>query len=372
MEEQQQQEMNTASIGGGLTLPPGFRFHPSDNEIVSIYLMNKVHNRGFTSTIIAEVDLNKTEPWDLPQEAKIGEKEWYFFYQKDRKYPSGLRANRATKGGYWKATGRDKEVDNTTQGVVLLIGMKKTLVFYRGKAPKGDKTNWVMHEYRLEGSSRLPDPASASSSASNVLAMKASASKDEWVVCRVFDKTTSIKKMTTPVYKVAMASAEIGQNQNNTPAIPIPMPLQQPLPVPMPMESPILRDFATCPVAPYFPNTGADMPPMMSSMEGIDGTSSLQINDTLFGNSIATPPQMDLYHHMGMGVAAVHMGIGVAGQMDMAATGTDGFDLATPMPPSMASQKDEQANVAKMWSMMSVAGPGSVNPSTERDDIWKY
>ena len=111
------------------------------------------------------------------EEAKIGEKEWYFFYQKDRKYPSGLRANRATKGGYWKATGRDKEVDNTTQGVVLLIGMKKTLVFYRGKAPKGDKTNWVMHEYRLEGSSRLPDPASASSSASNVLAMKASASK---------------------------------------------------------------------------------------------------------------------------------------------------------------------------------------------------
>ena len=49
--------------------------------------------------------------------------------------------------------------------------------------------------------------------------------QDEWVVCRVFDKTTRIKKTTTPAYKVAMAGAEIGQNQNNIPAIPIPMPL---------------------------------------------------------------------------------------------------------------------------------------------------
>ena len=65
-------------------------------------------------------------------EAKIGEKEWY---------STGLRANRATKGGYWKATGKDKEVYNTTQGVLLLVGIKKTLVFYKGRAPRGDKTN---------------------------------------------------------------------------------------------------------------------------------------------------------------------------------------------------------------------------------------
>jgi hypothetical protein len=40
----------------------------SDDEIVSIYLMNKVCNRDkdFTSTAIAEINLNKTEPWDLP------------------------------------------------------------------------------------------------------------------------------------------------------------------------------------------------------------------------------------------------------------------------------------------------------------------
>ncbi|KAF8037327.1 hypothetical protein BT93_B0288 [Corymbia citriodora subsp. variegata] len=160
-----------------IELPPGFRFHPTDEELITHYLQKKVVDTGFSAKAIGEVDLNKSEPWELPWKAKMGEKEWYFFCVRDRKYPTGLRTNRATEAGYWKATGKDKDIYKGKS----LVGMKKTLVFYRGRAPKGEKTNWVMHEYRLDGKLSL-----------NYLPKN---SKNEWVICRVFQKSSGGKKI---------------------------------------------------------------------------------------------------------------------------------------------------------------------------------
>ncbi|CAH1429458.1 unnamed protein product [Lactuca virosa] len=154
------------------SLPPGFRFHPTDEELITFYLSQKITDSSFTSKAVAEVDLNKCEPWDLPAKASMGEKEWYFFSMRDRKYPTGLRTNRATVAGYWKTTGKDKEIFRGG----ILVGMKKTLVFYMGRAPKGEKTNWVMHEYRLETTHAYKP------------------NKEEWVVCRIFQKSTTSKK----------------------------------------------------------------------------------------------------------------------------------------------------------------------------------
>ncbi|KAI8534018.1 hypothetical protein RHMOL_Rhmol10G0055500 [Rhododendron molle] len=106
-----------------MELPPGFRFHPTDEELITHYLSKKVLDSCFYARAIGEVDLNKVEPWDLPWKAKMGEREWYFFCVKDRKYPTGLRTNRATEAGYWKATGKDKEIYRGKP----LVGMKKTL-----------------------------------------------------------------------------------------------------------------------------------------------------------------------------------------------------------------------------------------------------
>ncbi|PON95145.1 NAC domain containing protein [Trema orientale] len=176
-----------ASSSGGV--PPGFRFHPTDEELLHYYLKKKLSFQKFDMEVIREVDLNKMEPWDLQERCRIGstpQNEWYFFSHKDRKYPTGSRTNRATNAGFWKATGRDKCIRNAFKK----IGMRKTLVFYRGRAPHGQKTDWIMHEYRLEDQDHQPDHH-----------------EDGWVVCRVFKKKN--------LFKISSSSTATTTSNNN-------------------------------------------------------------------------------------------------------------------------------------------------------------
>ncbi|VAH98700.1 unnamed protein product [Triticum turgidum subsp. durum] len=139
------------SVNGQSVVPPGFRFHPTEEELLTYYLAKKVASQRIDLDVIPDIDLNKLEPWDIQERCRIGtgpQNDWYLFSHKDKKYPTGTRTNRATAAGFWKATGRDKAIYSAAGSG--RIGMRKTLVFYKGRAPRGHKSDWIMHEYRLD------------------------------------------------------------------------------------------------------------------------------------------------------------------------------------------------------------------------------
>ncbi|PRQ55464.1 putative transcription factor NAM family [Rosa chinensis] len=157
---------------GGFTVPKGYRFHPSDEELLSHYLeeKNKCKDSQIT-TIIPEIDVCKHEPRELPELAftraeSLGRKfffffffwvarevswdnqgKWYFFTPRDYKYNNSTRSNRTTGEGFWKITGKDRAIK--APGSKAVIGRKRTLTFYKRGVPKSQKTSWVIHEYYL-------------------------------------------------------------------------------------------------------------------------------------------------------------------------------------------------------------------------------
>ncbi|PWA76547.1 NAC domain-containing protein [Artemisia annua] len=172
---QEQQQMVVVSPSpvtvAATSLAPGFRFHPTDEELVRYYLRRKVCGLPFRFQAVSDIDVYKSEPWELAgySSLKTRDQEWYFFSPVDRKYVSGSRLNRATGNGYWKATGKDRAVRHKSQ----TIGLKKTLVFHGGRAPEGKRTNWVMHEYRLADEELVRDGVA----------------QDAFVLCRIFQKS---------------------------------------------------------------------------------------------------------------------------------------------------------------------------------------
>ncbi|OIS96165.1 PREDICTED: NAC transcription factor 29-like [Nicotiana attenuata] len=159
-------------VDDSFVFPPGYRFCPHDEELIIHYLKKRVMNERLPHDKIKEVNLYKYSPQELSENySMLGDKEWYFFTPRDRKYPNGNRPNRAAGTGYWKATGADKPIKHND----IKVGFRKALVFYEGKPPKGDKTNWIMHEFRVNESRRLKRHAQ-------------DMRLDDWVLCRIYKK----------------------------------------------------------------------------------------------------------------------------------------------------------------------------------------
>lgn len=46
-------------------VPPGFRFHPTEEELVGYYLNRKINSLKIDLDVIIDIDLYKIEPWDI-------------------------------------------------------------------------------------------------------------------------------------------------------------------------------------------------------------------------------------------------------------------------------------------------------------------
>lgn len=46
--------------------PPGFRFHPSDEELIVHYLLKKLRSCPLPAAVVAEIELYNYNPWELP------------------------------------------------------------------------------------------------------------------------------------------------------------------------------------------------------------------------------------------------------------------------------------------------------------------
>ncbi|KAK4834673.1 hypothetical protein QYF36_026635 [Acer negundo] len=169
-------------------MPPGFRFFPTQGELVSFYLHNKLQGNTddrlnrLMDRVIPVVNIYLYNPWDLPQFSEHlchkDPEQWFFFVPRQESEARGGRPNRLTTNGYWKATGSPSYVYSSNR----LVGEKRTMVFYNGRAPNGKKTEWKMNEYKAL------DGEASSSTGAGPLVMR-----QEFSLCRVYKKSKCLQ-----------------------------------------------------------------------------------------------------------------------------------------------------------------------------------
>ncbi|CAA3009532.1 NAC domain-containing 83-like [Olea europaea subsp. europaea] len=178
-------ESKLAIVGAMSKLPPGFRFQPTDEEIVFQYLAPKIFSCPLPASIIPEISISKYDPCrEFPGDSTGKDK--YFFSNKE----PGNRSSRATEDGYWKGSGSDKRIIYRKRKPIM--GMKKTLVFHKGKYPQASRTDWIMHEYSITIYGNI-----ASNSKQRKNSQGSFIQIGNWVLCHVFKKKPSTK---TEVY----------------------------------------------------------------------------------------------------------------------------------------------------------------------------
>ncbi|XP_022715890.1 protein CUP-SHAPED COTYLEDON 2-like [Durio zibethinus] len=136
---------------GDQYLPVGYRFVPTDEELVSHYLINRVFCKPVPASVFQEI--NASELYSQPPKSSVqfssGEREWFFFIHKDGNFDDEQHKTLFRMVGdglgFWRSNG-EKPLFDTSGNVVAF---KIHLTYFSGCLSKAKKTHWRMDEYRL-------------------------------------------------------------------------------------------------------------------------------------------------------------------------------------------------------------------------------
>ncbi|KAL5744887.1 hypothetical protein ACOSQ2_028003 [Xanthoceras sorbifolium] len=133
-------------------LPPGFRFDPTDQQLILDYLFNKIHGNPLSSsTVVIDCDIyGNGRLWKrLFEESETDT--LYFFTRIKKKTSKGKRIDRVTDLGTWKVQSHKNIYFLGDHQKVNFIGSKGCFSFQPKKSFKERCGKWVMHEYMLDG-----------------------------------------------------------------------------------------------------------------------------------------------------------------------------------------------------------------------------
>ncbi|XP_043813714.1 NAC domain-containing protein 101 [Manihot esculenta] len=148
-------------------LPVGYKFLPTDEELVIHYLMNKLLNRLLPANIAPDIDasefyskppnsLSVSFPLSMVSPS-CGEREWYFFIHEHEDFLGKSRERIRMVGdgtGFWRSSGLEKYIRNSDGRV---LAFKSRFFYFSGNDANAKKTHWKMDQYRLHNQCPAPD-----------------------------------------------------------------------------------------------------------------------------------------------------------------------------------------------------------------------
>ncbi|GJS95222.1 NAC domain-containing protein [Tanacetum coccineum] len=184
------------------SLNPGYRFCPTDSEIIVYYLQPKIETgEQHPKCRYYIADFYGDTPDNLAAKHRHCEYKWYFLTSRDRKYPNGNRPNRRIKNfGFWKATTKNKVICDDVTGEI--VGSRRSLAFYDNYSRK---TPWLMHEH-INNNPNIPTGSRSDDM------MKLS----DWVLAKIYKKDENQNDNNNAAYQVEnmMNPEDLMEDQN--------------------------------------------------------------------------------------------------------------------------------------------------------------